>query len=83
MCRHHPIDDPYCPIFLVKDILEKAEPEEFERKMMLKKGGVIQIEINWECNLDLDFGKCMPKYTFERFDLKFRDLTGASGFNFR
>ncbi|CAF1099834.1 unnamed protein product, partial [Brachionus calyciflorus] len=82
-CKHDDKTDPYCPVFLVSEILEDAEPDLMERKQILQKGGVVQIEINWECNLDTDFKKCMPKYSFERFDLKFRDLTGASGFNFR
>lgn len=82
-CKHHPVTDPYCPVFLVKDILEEAEPNKKERDQMLVKGGVIQIEIAWNCNLDVDFNKCMPKYSFERFDLKFTESSAASGFNFR
>jgi P2X purinoceptor 4 len=46
------------------------------------KGGVIQILIEWNCNLDL--GKeCLPKYSFRRFDIPFKQTATSSGFNFR
>ena len=47
------------------------------------KGAVIQIGINWECNYDVYWKKCIPTYKFTRFDLPFRASTSASGFNFR
>jgi P2X purinoceptor 4 len=43
---------------------------------------VIQIEIIWNCNYDF-FAKCLPKYTFRRFDSPFFATKAASGFNFR
>lgn len=48
-----------------------------------QKGGVIGIDINWDCNLDFDFSKCLPEYTFERYDLRFSTESAASGLNFR
>jgi len=47
------------------------------------KGGVIQIEIRWDCNLDFDIKNCLPTYSFGRFDLSFKSSLAASGFNFR
>ena len=36
------------------------------------------------CLSDYDIiSLCLPKYTFRRFDLPFRDTSTASGFNFR
>jgi hypothetical protein len=59
-----------------------AESDPNERYMMLIKGGVIKIEIDWQCDYDFnDF--CQPKYTFVRYDLPFKETSTASGFNFR
>lgn len=82
-CFNDPVKDPYCPIFRVGDIMKAAEPDADERRQMLEKGGVIQIEIQWNCNLDVSFEKCKPVYNYERFDLKFGLKSAASGFNFR
>jgi hypothetical protein len=37
VCKNEAKTDPYCPVFLVRDILEKAEPDPFEREQMLLK----------------------------------------------
>lgn len=50
---------------------------------LFKKGGVIQIEIQWNCDLDRSIDRCKPVYDFERFDLRFSVSSAASGFNFR
>jgi P2X purinoceptor 4 len=47
------------------------------------KGGVIQIEIKWECNYDRFWKDCQPAYSFSRFDVPFKEVSAASGFNFR
>lgn len=47
---------------------------------MMLRGGVILIEIIWECNFDFET-LCLPKYQFHRFDSK--QTSTASGFNFR
>ena len=47
---------------------------------MLIKGGVILIDINWDCDLDFN-DSCFPEYQFRRFDTK--ETNTASGFNFR
>jgi hypothetical protein len=44
---------------------------------------VLQIEISWTCDLDYSFDKCLPKYSFNRYDLPFNSSSAASGFNFR
>ena len=44
--------------------------------VLSRKGGVISVEIKWNCNLDIDFYKfCLPKYHFLILD--------DSGWNFR
>lgn len=59
-----------------------AEANETERYLMLLKGGVIQIEIVWNCDFDFQT-TCLPRYHFHRFDLPFHETRTASGFNFR
>ena len=72
--------DSLCPIFQVKYIISQAETNLKDQYEMLMKGGVILIEINWDC--DLDFADvCIPKYTFKRFDST--NSNTATGFNFR
>jgi hypothetical protein len=82
-CIYDSIKDPYCPVFQIGDILSKAESDANERIQMLRKGGVIQIEITWNCDYDYYSSKCQPKYSFYRFDLPFKQSQTASGFNFR
>jgi hypothetical protein len=36
-CKNDPKTDPYCPVFLVSDILQKTEPDSHERNQMLIK----------------------------------------------
>ncbi|CAF0949069.1 unnamed protein product [Brachionus calyciflorus] len=79
-CKYHNINDPYCPVFQVDYILSMAEPDKKQKYQMLIKGGVVVIDIIWEC--DFDFNKqCLPKFGFRRFDTK--ETNTASGFNFR
>ena len=36
---------------------------------LARTGGVVSVEIKWNCNLDLDFHKyCLPKYNFRILD---------------
>lgn len=81
-CRYDEIKEPLCPVFNLEYILAKVEPDKFERYQMLFKGSVIEININWDCNLDFR-SICYPKYSFKRFDLKFKEASASSGFNFR
>lgn len=45
------------------------------------QGGVISIEIIWNCDLDHDISQCRPKYSFSRLDDQ--DAKLAPGWNFR
>lgn len=46
------------------------------------QGGVIGVQIRWDCNLDLSEKSCVPQYTFRRLDNKDPDNV-APGYNFR
>ncbi|CAJ0952006.1 unnamed protein product [Ranitomeya imitator] len=47
------------------------------------EGGVIGIQIEWDCNLDRDASECHPQYSFTRLDNKFTEKSVSSGYNFR
>lgn len=82
-CTYEPHRDPFCPVFTVKEILNQAEPDIKERQKMLKKGGLVRILIEWNCNYDIFSRECLPKYSFDRFDVPYKDKSSASGYNFR
>ncbi|CAF1510327.1 unnamed protein product, partial [Didymodactylos carnosus] len=67
----------------VDDMTPCIERNEEERKLMLKYGGVILIEINWDCNFDFKSKHCLPVYSFARLDLHLKDEEFSLGFNFR
>ncbi|KAL3856150.1 hypothetical protein ACJMK2_010938 [Sinanodonta woodiana] len=79
-CRFKPNHPPdkFCPIFLLGDIVSLAG-EQYEE--MAVKGGVVQIVIQWDCNLDHSQDECNPAYTFRRLDTK--DDVVSPGYNFR
>ncbi|OWF38786.1 P2X purinoceptor 4-like isoform X3 [Mizuhopecten yessoensis] len=79
-CRYNPSDPIYkfCPIFVLGDIVAMAGED---YKNMSQSGGVMQVLINWDCNLDLSLEDCVPKYTFRRLDSA--DFSISKGFNFR
>ncbi|XP_012942306.1 purinergic ATP P2X4 receptor subunit 1 isoform X1 [Aplysia californica] len=68
----------FCPIFVLDDIARDAGVT-FENMMM--EGGVMQIVIDWTCNLDYSVEDCVPEYTFRRLDKG--DYSVSRGFNFR
>lgn len=72
--------DPDCPIFRLKDIVEEAQ-EDFQT--MAVHGGVMGLQIRWDCDLDMPDSWCMPRYTFRRLDNKDPDNNVAPGYNFR
>ena len=76
-CRYDTGSNRYCPIFRLKDIIQ-ATGNTIEN---FNKGGIINIEIQWNCNLDQDYDLCRPVYKFSRLD----DSTAktAGGWNFR
>ncbi|KAG8455610.1 hypothetical protein GDO86_001710 [Hymenochirus boettgeri] len=76
-CTYHHTLSPSCPIFTVGFIVNEAGADFTE---LAKKGGVIGVIINWNCNLDLHPSKCQPEYSFRRLDLQNKV---SSGYNYR
>ncbi|KAE8635209.1 hypothetical protein XENTR_v10002545 [Xenopus tropicalis] len=79
-CIYDRVKAPLCPIFRLGDILREAG-ENFSQVAVL--GGVIGIEINWDCDLDSLRYKCEPHYSFRRLDDKVVDERLYPGLNFR
>ncbi|XP_077318115.1 P2X purinoceptor 7 [Lithobates pipiens] len=79
-CVYHKVTAPQCPIFRLGDILKEAG-ENFSQVAIL--GGIMGIEINWNCNLDRWFQSCRPQYSFRRLDDKVVDERLYPGLNFR
>jgi len=69
----------FCPIFHIRDILQYAGVSNFSEIGV--KGGVIQIIIHWDCNLDHHEDECVPEYSFRRLDSDADEL--SKGYNFR
>ncbi|XP_068937485.1 P2X purinoceptor 7-like [Petaurus breviceps papuanus] len=66
-CTFHKTLKPDCPIFRLGDILQETG-ENFSSVAI--HGGIVGIEIYWDCNLDAWFHSCSPKYSFRRLDNK-------------
>ncbi|XP_077532980.1 P2X purinoceptor 4-like isoform X1 [Haemaphysalis longicornis] len=77
-CHYNAEKSPLCPIFRIGDMVEDAGSD-FDQ--IARKGGVIQITITWECDLDYDLKHCLPQYSFLRLDDP--EATIAEGVNFR
>ncbi|KAL5017512.1 hypothetical protein ScPMuIL_007101 [Solemya velum] len=79
-CRYNPADpqNRFCPIFILDDIIRRAHENYTD---MATSGGVVQILIHWNCNLDYDVEDCVPEYQFRRLDSS--QYKSAKGFNFR
>jgi len=77
-CLFHPKTDPRCPIFRIGDILNYSNVDFYD---IAKEGGVIAIQLNWNCNLDWDLSYCFPQYTFVRLDQQNAQV--SPGYNFR
>ncbi|NXP11631.1 P2RX7 protein, partial [Thinocorus orbignyianus] len=75
-CTYNKTTSPLCPIFRLGDIIKEAN-ESFSK--MAVKGGIIAIQIKWDCNFDSWFGNCVPEYSFRRLD----DKKVMPGFYFR
>ncbi|XP_058020009.1 P2X purinoceptor 5 isoform X3 [Ahaetulla prasina] len=78
-CRYGP-DQPYCPIFSLGKLVNWAGSNFHE---MASEGGVIGIQIEWDCNLDKKPSECNPCYSFTRLDNQFAEKSVSSGYNFR
>uniref|UniRef100_A0A8C7WH50 P2X purinoceptor n=1 Tax=Oncorhynchus mykiss TaxID=8022 RepID=A0A8C7WH50_ONCMY len=79
-CVFNRITDPDCPIFRLKDMVTEAN-EDFQT--MAVHGGVMGVQIRWECDLDMPSSWCVPRYTFRRLDNKDPVNNVAPGYNFR
>ncbi|KAF8791792.1 P2X purinoceptor 4-like isoform X1 [Argiope bruennichi] len=73
-CNYHPVDDPLCPIFVLKDIV----PGNYDE--IAVKGAAMAIIIDWQCDFDYSESKCYPKYQFRRLD---ENSPISPGLNFR
>ncbi len=74
-CIFSPLDPPekLCPIFRLGDIVEQAGGNITSLSV---RGGVVGVDITWNCDLDWDFERyCLPRYHFRLLD--------ATGWNFR
>ncbi|XP_031414524.1 P2X purinoceptor 4-like [Clupea harengus] len=79
-CVFNRSTDPECPIFRLKDMVEEAE-EDFQT--MAVHGGVMEVQIRWDCDLDMPGSWCVPRYNFRRLDNKDPTNTVSPGYNFR
>ncbi|XP_033748949.1 P2X purinoceptor 4-like isoform X2 [Pecten maximus] len=67
-----------CPIFKLSTIVEGSGSRYSD---VAVEGGVMQVVIDWDCNLDKSIEDCVPEYTFRRLDSG--DFSLSRGFNFR
>ncbi|XP_069390619.1 P2X purinoceptor 5-like isoform X2 [Paralichthys olivaceus] len=79
-CRYDEELHPYCPIFRLGDITQRAG---YKFNDMATYGGSIGIMIHWHCDLDKGYSHCHPQYFFSRLDISVSNKTIAAGFNFR
>ncbi|XP_048852324.1 P2X purinoceptor 3b [Brienomyrus brachyistius] len=79
-CNFHPVNDTYCPIFRVGDVIRFAH-QNFTT--LAHKGGVIGIKIGWLCDLDKSEDNCNPSYSFTRLDAVSEKTSVSPGYNFR
>ncbi|XP_063171352.1 P2X purinoceptor 4 [Candoia aspera] len=79
-CKYNAKTDPFCPIFRLRDMVEAAA-QNFQE--MAVEGGVMGLQIRWDCDLDKPASRCVPKYSFRRIDNKDSAHTVSPGYNFR
>uniref|UniRef100_A0A8C5LMB8 P2X purinoceptor n=1 Tax=Leptobrachium leishanense TaxID=445787 RepID=A0A8C5LMB8_9ANUR len=79
-CVYDRVNHPFCPIFHLGSVVNEAG-ESFQDMAIL--GGVIGIQIKWNCDLDKNFSKCVPRYSFRRLDNRELDHNVSPGYNFR
>ncbi|XP_044897359.1 P2X purinoceptor 7 isoform X7 [Felis catus] len=79
-CTFHKTQDPQCPIFRLGDIFREVGDNFSDAAI---QGGIMGIEIYWDCNLDSWFHRCHPKYSFRRLDDKTTNESLYPGYNFR
>ncbi|KAL5967577.1 P2X purinoceptor 4 [Taenia solium] len=63
MCRFNVSDevDRHCPRFRIQDVIRLSGADV---RYILLHGGIIDININWDCDLDTALEKCIPAYSF-------------------
>ncbi|XP_003796046.1 P2X purinoceptor 7 [Otolemur garnettii] len=79
-CTFHKTQNPQCPIFRLGDMFQETG-DNFSDVAI--QGGIMGIEIYWDCNLDRWFHHCRPKYSFRRLDDKTTNESLYPGYNFR
>ncbi|XP_037000509.2 P2X purinoceptor 7 isoform X2 [Artibeus jamaicensis] len=79
-CTFHKTKDPLCPIFRLGDIFQETGDNFSEVAI---QGGIMGIEIYWDCNLDSWSYHCRPQYRFRRLDDKITNESLYPGYNFR
>nr|XP_019836419.1 PREDICTED: P2X purinoceptor 5 isoform X2 [Bos indicus] len=78
-CKFSP-ENPYCPIFRLGSVVSWTGSNFQE---IAVQGGVIGIQIEWDCDLDKAPSECYPRYYFNRLDNRFSGNSISSGYNFR
>lgn len=70
-CEYHEKKQPLCPRFRISKIIEMVETNASQYEAMFQYGSLIEIKIDWDCDLDLDQRKtpCKPHYAFKRLDV--------------
>ncbi len=61
-----PAPDPYCPIYGVKNMTDRAGVDNFTS--IITSGGVIGVDMSYNCDLDKDKHTCKPEVSFTRID---------------
>ncbi|XP_014450263.1 P2X purinoceptor 4 isoform X2 [Alligator mississippiensis] len=79
-CIYDAQTDPFCPIFRIQKIMEAAG-QNFQE--MAVEGGIMGLQIKWNCDLDKAASLCVPRYSFRRLDDKNSKYTVSPGYNFR
>lgn len=80
-CRYDKDHHPYCPIFIVGDMINWTG---YNFQNLATKGGSIAVGIEWNCDLDKDESQCNPEYSFTRLDSSDKSQPSVtSGYNFR
>ncbi|XP_038404488.1 P2X purinoceptor 5 isoform X4 [Canis lupus baileyi] len=78
-CQFGP-KNPYCPIFRLGSMVSWTGSDFQE---IAQQGGVIGIQIEWDCDLDKAPSECNPHYSFSRLDNTLSGNSISSGYNFR
>lgn len=47
------------------------------------QGGIMGIQVKWDCNLDRAASLCLPRYSFRRLDTRDLEHNVSPGYNFR